>query len=179
MKIIVGKISLKKIIALIIGFLGVYLSIYKGKFCLITLKKTNSLPLLLVFLASICFALFSIVSKNIKKDALLLNTFYFLCATVAGFFSLLFLNRPITFPPKNSLLPIIINGTLVNGISYVLWVEALKRISTPLAASLVFLTPILGASYLIIFFHEPFNSIYIFSLILVLLSGLFSKNTMK
>jgi len=125
-------------------------------------------------LGSMCFALFSVLSKNLKKDALVLNTFYFFIATIASFLSMNAFYQ-VKLPPQNAIISILINGCLVNGVSYVIWIEGLKRIDTYIAASIVFLTPILAALYLIIFFKEPFSFIYILSLGLVIFSGLLCR----
>ncbi len=169
-------VSGKKIFGLFLGFIGVSMAITKGN---ISFQFSYNYPSLkamtLVLIGSMCFALFSVLSKNLKKDTLHLTSFYFLCATIFSFISMALFSK-IKLPPPNTIVPILINGCLVNGISYVMWIKALKKISPYIAASLVFLTPIFAAAYLIIFFNEPFNYVYILSLILIITSGLFCIN---
>ena len=168
------NISKRKLLGLIIGFLGVFIALTKGNFFHPDLIHVNTISMFLVILGSMCFALFSVLSKNLKKDALVLNTFYFFIATIASFLSMNAFYQ-VKLPPQNAIISILINGCLVNGVSYVIWIEGLKRIDTYIAASIVFLTPILAALYLIIFFKEPFSFIYILSLGLVIFSGLLCR----
>ncbi len=169
-----SKVSLKKIIGLLLGFFGVIIAFTHGETTSFSLKNTNYFSLLLVLVGSMCFALFSVLSKDIKKDVLLLNTFYFLCATIFSFLYLMLFSK-LELPSKESLLPILINGCFVNGISYVFWIEALKKIDSYLAATLVFLTPILAAIYLILFFKEPFEISYLISLFLIITAGMICR----
>ena len=75
-------------------------------------------------------------------------------------------------PPKE-IVPIIANGLLINGISYIFWIKALKSISVTSSAVFVFFTPILSLIWILIFFNEQFYLSYIIGGFLVLFSGMY------
>ncbi len=146
-----------RILGLMLGFFGVVVVLSRGKIGAIHLSSIHIL--LLVIFASLCFALFSVLSKSLKRDPVVLNIIYFFSATVASWISMCLFSRPL-LPPLPSLLPLVLNGTLVNGFSYVLWIMALRRLDASSAAALVFLTPLIASLNLVFFFGEPFLPIY-------------------
>ena len=166
------KLTLKRTLAIILGFLGVLLVITKGDFSQIHLE--NYRVDILVLIGAFGFSLFSVLSKKVHLEPYTLISVYFLTATVASFISMLWLSD-FSLPTKDALIPILINGLFVNGFSYILWVKALKKAEASFVAPFVFLTPILGALYLILFFREPLLPVYGFGLLAVILGGLLNR----
>lgn len=166
------KINIRKSISILLGFTGVFLVLSKGDFSNIHLD--NLWVDGIVLLAAFTFGLFSVLSKKINIDSTILVGIYFMVATGASLVSTLSFSE-FKLPDSQSLLPILINGIFVNGISYILWVKALKYGKASFIAPFVFLTPIISAIYLIIFFNEPFIKIYLFGMAAVVLGGLINK----
>ncbi len=162
------RLTRKKMLSIMLGFLGVILILTKGNLTQIHLGniKVDSL----VIFGAFAFALFSVLSKKVSLDAYTLNTIYFLTATISSFISML-LFSDFKLPDIHSLLPVIINGLFVNGISYLFWIKALKYAPASFVAPFVFLTPIFSSLYLVFFFGEAFLSIYLIGMALVILSG--------
>jgi drug/metabolite transporter (DMT)-like permease len=79
-------------------------------------------------------------------------------------------------PTKDSIVPVLVNGLFVNGFSYIFWIKALKEAEASFVAPLVFLTPVLSALYLIIFFQEPLLPVYGIGLLAVIIGGLLNKD---
>jgi len=154
-----------KFFSVITGFLGVALIISKGD---IVLGDDLSVYLL-VILGAFSFALFSVLSKRFSYEPLGLVTCYFAVATLCSFVSMLLLSD---FAPPKEIFAILLNGSLVNGVSYILWISALRLTKASYIAPLVFLTPVFSTFYLIIFFDEPVRWIYLLGLVLVIISGL-------
>lgn len=167
------KLTFKKSFAAALGFVGVLLVLTKGNFTEIRLD--NYFVDFLVIIAAITFALFSVLSKKVESEPYTLNTIYFFTATIASLFSMFALST-FSFPTWDSLIPILINGIFINGFSYVLWIKALKLTEASFIAPFVFLTPILSAVYLIVFFQEPFLPVYGLGLISVIAGGLLNTN---
>lgn len=163
------KLTVKRLIAVVLGFLGVFLVLTKGDFSNIHLE--NYFVDILVLVAAMVFALFSVLSKKVHLEAYTMITIYFLTATVASFISMLWLSE-FVLPTKDSIWPILINGVFVNGFSYIFWIKALKASEASFIAPFVFLTPIISALYLILFFKEPFLPIYGLGLLAVIIGGL-------
>ena len=155
-----------------LGFFGVILVLTKGNFTQIRLDNFG--VDLLVLLAAFVFGLFSVLSKKVKLEPYTLITVYFLAATVAALVSMLWLSE-LALPTKNALIPILVNGLFVNGFSYIFWLKALKAAEASFVAPFVFLTPVLAAVYLIVFFQEPMLPVYGIGLAAVIAGGLINK----
>ena len=163
------RLNARKVIAIILGFLGVLLVLSKGAVSEIELN--NPRVILLVAIGAFCFALFSVLSKNIKRASLAVTSIYFLAATVASFLSMLYFSE-FALPSSVELFPVLLNGVLVNGLSYMFWLSALKSAEASYLAPFVFITPILSAIYLILFFDEPMLPVYGVGLACVIAGGL-------
>ena len=166
------KLTFRRSISMFLGFLGVAFVLTKGNFNRIYLN--NYYVDLLVIIAALSFALFSVLSKKVKIEPYTMITGFFLTGTIISFASMLCLSR-FSLPTKATIIPILINGIFVNGYSYILWIKALKEAEASFIAPFVFLTPIIAAVYLIIFFHEPILPIYGFGLSAVVIGGLLNR----
>jgi drug/metabolite transporter (DMT)-like permease len=163
------KITKRKMLAVALGFLGVFIILSKGNFTQIHL--VNLKVDIMVLFAAFVFALFSVLSKKITLDALSLNTIYFLTATLFSFVSMIMFSH-FKVPDFKSLYPILINGLLVNGISYLFWIKALKNAKASFLAPFIFLTPIISSIYLVILFKEVFLPVYLVGMALVIIGGI-------
>ena len=67
---------------------------------------------------------------------------------------------------------VILNGMLVNGLSYVFWFAALATVQASFVAPFTYLAPVLSAIYLVLLFDEPFLPVYAAGLGLVIAGGL-------
>lgn len=163
------KLTIKKMISIVLGFIGVLFVLTKGNFSQIHLD--NMYVILLVFLGASSFALFSVIGKKIKYEPIGAITIYFLSATIASFFSMNYFST-FQIPTSNEFLPILLNGIIINGFSYLFWINALRLTQASFLAPFTFLTPILSAIYLIAIFNEPMQTAYIVGLICVIIAGL-------
>jgi len=162
------KLTIKKIVAITLGISATIL-VFIDKTQNITFKL---LPALIVLTGSFAFALFSVLSKKDNKTPIILNiTLYFLWATIFSFIALIIFDN-WTVPNKNSLIAIILNGVLINGLSYILWLEALKRGNVSTIATLVYITPILAMLWIAIFFKEHLSLYDIIAIIEIIFAGL-------
>jgi drug/metabolite transporter (DMT)-like permease len=170
------KITARKVIALVLGFLGVLMVLTRGDFSQV--QVSNPGVIAMVGLGAACFALFSVLSKGVKKDPLVVVTLYFLAACVASFVSMLGFSE-FAVPSADELLPVLINGVLVNGFSYVFWQIALKAIEASYLAPFTFITPVLSTAYLVVFFQEPFVLAYGIGLVCIVAGGLVNSVGVK
>lgn len=170
------RLSFKKITAITFGFIGVIIVLTKGDFQ--NINVSNAPVIGLVGAGAACFALFSVLSKNIKKEPLGVVTVYFLTACIASFISMLYFSD-FAFPPASELMPVLVNGILVNGFSYVFWLLALRSTEASYLATFTFITPVLSAIYLIVFFGEPVVAAYGVGLIFVVTGGLVNSMNMR
>ena len=166
------RLNLRRGLSILLGFSGVALVLTKGNFAQVRLD--NYLVDGLVLVAAFVFGLFSVLSKKIRLEQYTLLTIYFLTATVAALISMLLLSQ-FAWPIKNALLPILVNGLFVNGFSYIFWIKALKAAEASFVAPFVFLTPVLAAVYLIVFFQESLLPVYGIGLATVVVAGLLNR----
>ncbi len=162
-------LSVQKVVAIALGFAGVVTVLTKGNYTNINIS--NGSVIALVAAGAFCFALFSVLSKSVRQEPLGVTSLYFLSAGTASFFSMLYFSE-FALPSTAEIAPILLNGVLVNGFSYVLWLAALRRAEASYLAPFIFLTPILSALYLVLFFNEPVLLVYGVGLALVVASGL-------
>ncbi len=163
------RLTFKKVAAIVLGFLGVLIVLSKGD--LSQIEVSNPSVILLVGAGAFCFALFSVLSKTIKKSAIVVVSLYFLVALMASFISMHYFSE-FKLPASNEIVPILLNGVLVNGYSYIFWKKALQTTEASYLAPFTYIAPILSAIYLVLFFDEPFLMAYGVGLMLIIAGGL-------
>ncbi len=165
-------LTIKNIAAALLGFSGVLLVLSKGSFGSVRLSDGRTIAL--VLLGAFCFALFSVLGKKISIDPLIATAVYFFAAMIASGVSMLVFSG-WKVPLRSELLPILLNGILVNGVSYLFWFFALRAGSASYVAPFVYLTPVVSAVYLILLFKQPFIPVYAAGIGLVLAGGLLNS----
>lgn len=168
------RLTIRKSISMILGFLGVVFVLTKGELGAVSMQ--NLLVDGIVLCAACVFGLFSVLSKKIEFNPLVLVTVYFLAATIFSFISMLVFSH-WSLPSSAAIVPIIINGIFVNGISYIFWIQALKHGEATFVAPFVFLTPVISTLLLVLFFHEAFELGYILGISSVILAGVINRET--
>lgn len=153
------------------GICAVLLVITKGE--LTQLVLPNLSVLLWVLAGATGFALFSVLSGRVNMPSLPLNTLFFAVATIASLI-LMLAKSSFALPNIHNLLPVLVNGVLVNGISYYFWVLALRSTKAEHLSLLTFVTPLISVMYLMIFANEPFLPIYLLAFGLITASGVTS-----
>ncbi len=156
------------------GFFGILLVLTKGNIS--ELKFSNLSVALIVLLGAVSFALFSVLSKKFKGEPYTTTTLLFVGGLITSTIALFIFSKFI-WPNQDELIPVIINGAFINGISYIFWLKALEKIKASIAATLVFLAPVLSSIWIVLFFKEPFYISYAIGLSLVIIAGLVSVKT--
>lgn len=162
----------RKFFSILFGFLGVILVITKGN--LSTLNFSEIDVLLIVMLGAIAFALFSVLGKIVSVNPTNAVMIYFFSAIL---YSIVMVGTFSSFviPTYKDWFSIIVNGAFINGISYLFWIKGLKVFDASKIAPYIFITPLLAAFFLIIFFNEEVLAIYFVGLAFVILSGLINS----
>ncbi len=166
------KLTLPIAVSTILGFIGVLVVLTKGDFRHIYLANFSTD--LIVLFAAAMFGLFSVLSKKIHLEYYLDTTIYFGTAAILAFFSMTMFSH-FALPKASAIIPLIINGALINGLSYVFWLKALRYGRASFVAPLVFITPVLAALLLVIIFKEVFLPIYGLGICMVLIAGIYSQ----
>ena len=164
-------LSVRKILALFLAFLAFLLTATKG-FSLLP-SVSNIKALIVAFIAANFFALYSVLSKKfVTNDIYLEVALTFLFAFFYSFIFYIFNRQSFDFDLRGWIF-ILINGLFINGISYLFWIKAIQKIELSIAAVYLFLTPLLGALWVILFLDASLEVYYLFSLALIALSIIF------
>ncbi len=158
------RLNLTKLISIAISFFGVVIILTRGNPSHI--KFTSVKGDLLALLASLCFALFSVLGKKVKYDQIVSVFIYFLSATVFSLLSIKYAHiKSIT---ANSLFWLFINGAFINGISYIFWFKALKSTKASVVSNIVYLTPALSLLFISAILKERIETYSAFGLLFIL-----------
>jgi drug/metabolite transporter (DMT)-like permease len=159
-----------KALSILLGFIAAIIIFTKGS--IFTIDLSNTTVLLIVFIGAISFALFSIISKIEIRHNISYNIFlYFFWATLFSWLALLMWSEFI-IPDPESMVIIIINGMLINGLSYILWIYALSVEEASKIAPLVYISPVLSIIWAAIVFGDHITVTNIVAIALVIISGL-------
>lgn len=169
------RLTFISVFAASLGFLGIVNVLTKGD--LNSLSFDNLFANFIVLIGAFSFALFSVLSKKIQEEEYITTLLYFLGGILLSTLAMLLLSQ-FSFPSKQEIIPVVLNGAFINGISYIFWLKALHLIPASLAATLVFFTPVLSTLLIVLIFQEPFLLSNATGLVMVLIAG-FLANKQK
>lgn len=167
------RLTTNSIIATLIGFLGVVVVLTKGNISQVYLG--NITTDLLVLVAAAVFGLFSVLSKKTNYEPYTVTTIFFGSATIFSFIAMKTLST-FVIPTASTLTPLLLNGVLINGVSYILWLKALSYANASFVAQFVFLTPVIASLLIVMFFQEVFTPIYLLGMCLVIGAGIIAQS---
>ncbi len=134
------KIPLKSLLAIFISFFGVIMISTKGR--LFSFRIDEPYGVFLALSSSLIWALFFILNMRNKKDEVIR---LFLSFTFGCIYTFILLFPNISKPPLPGILGAIYIGLFEMGITFVIWIKALKYSSTTAQVNnLIYLTPFLS-----------------------------------
>lgn len=136
------KIKLKSILAIVIGFIGVVIIGTRGD--LVTLKFSNPVGVLLAVGSSVIWALFWIYNIKDKRDEVAKLFLNFVFGFIFVLIAILLFSK-IMIPQINGFLGVTYVGLFEMGITFVIWLRALKLSKTTAKVSnLIYVAPFLS-----------------------------------
>lgn len=170
-------ISVIEITGLLISFIGVILIVSKGKIFSMTFE--SPLGVVLALLSSIIWGFYWILNLKDKRDdivKLLMNfIFGFLYITILNCVMKSSFNYDII-----SVLPSIYIGIFEMGITFVLWLSALRYSeNTAKVGNLIFLSPFISLLFISIFLDENIQFFTIIGLVFIIIGSLCQKKTLN
>jgi drug/metabolite transporter (DMT)-like permease len=145
------QVTVQKVLALALSFCGIVVIVTQGDLSSVTI--TNVLGDSLAIIAALVFALFSVLGKKLQADPVVSVFLYFLTALLF-IIPTTFLFSTLALPPVSVWFWLLVNGLLVNGISYVFWFKALEHGDTAVISNALYLTPCLSFVYISWFLNE-------------------------
>lgn len=170
------KLVGRQVVGIIIGFIAVIITFTKGQ--ITQLHVENPTALLLVFSGAFCFALMSVFSRQYSIDPYISTVWLFIFSTLTSFV-LLMLFSEMRLPSKAAFWPTLVNGILINGVSYILWFKAMNTGHSAKIASVIFLSPVLSVLWLVLILNDAFEVAYIAGVLLVIISGILCIGSKK
>ncbi|WP_097026284.1 DMT family transporter [Clostridium peptidivorans] len=139
------KFSLKKGIAIGMGFLGIYLVVSRGKMG-ISIQAENIKGYVMALMGAVCYGVFSVLGKKHNYDKFLSMMFYyaFTFIYISIYLWIFYYIPAINF---KELLGLIWIGAFSGGIASVFWFLALKYGDTFKMSNMIFLTPFISLIY--------------------------------
>jgi drug/metabolite transporter (DMT)-like permease len=145
------RLTIIKLCSILISFLGIVVIVTHGR--IFTLSFTNLQGDILALGGAGVFALFSVLGKKYRYDQVVSVFIYFVTALVF-IIPTLFIFSWLKMPSFHVWLWLILNGFLVNGISYIFWFKALEYGDTSVVSNALYLTPFLSLVYIRLFLGE-------------------------
>jgi len=143
--------TVKKLCSLFISFLGIVVIVTHGS--IFTLSFTSLQGDMLALGGAGVFALFSVLGKKYQYDQVVSVFIYFVTALVF-ITPTLFLFSSLKMPSFHVWLWLLLNGFIVNGVSYIFWFKALENGDTSVISNALYLTPFLSLVYIALFLGE-------------------------
>jgi len=169
------KINVKKILAIILCFLGVYIVISKGEF--LSLTNASIKGDLFALAGAISYGFFSVVGWKKNYEVFTSMMFYFGFSFV---YSLIITISFSTIPTISfyEIIGLIWMGVFATGISFGFWFLALKHGDIIEMSSIVFITPFISLIYIHFLLGEE---ILLFSVIglFIIIFGVFLNNNWR
>ena len=145
------RLTIKKLCSLFISFLGIVVIVTHGR--LFTLSLTSLQGDILALGGAGVFALFSVLGKKYQYDQVVSVFLYFVTALVF-IIPTLFSLSSLKMPSFHVWLWLLLNGLVVNGISYIFWLKALEYGDTSVISNALYVTPFLSLVSIALFLGE-------------------------
>ncbi len=160
------RVTVRKIFAIILSFLGIIIVITRGDIG--NVHFTNLTGDILALGGAFVFALFSILGKKNAYDRVVAALIYFSIALVLSFITMLLFSS-WRIPSTTTLLWLLYNGILVNGVTYIWWFKALDNLKTHVVSTTLYLTPFISLLYISFLLPEPIMLTSLIGLVIIVI----------
>lgn len=166
------KIHIRSILAILVSFLGVIIISTRGNPT--TLQLENPLGIFLALFSSLIWALFFILNVRDKRDEICK---LFLSFTFGFLISLAIFIFDRKLPDLRGILGAVYIGLFEMGITFVIWVRALKLSQTTAQVNnLIYLTPFLALFFLNVSTHEKILPSTLIGIVFIIAGIILQRN---
>ncbi|MGE5631105.1 MAG: DMT family transporter [Caulobacteraceae bacterium] len=163
------KVSMDRIICILLGITGIVLIIYKGN-----VGGDTAASLTLGIIASLTFGLYTVLGK-LKTEGISSITMICYSSILGSIFyiPILLVNKvSLFYIPQGAVLKVAYLSVFLSGIAYITYMEALKILTASKGSMVFFLKPVLASILAVMFLGETLSLKTIIGMILVLI-GIF------
>ena len=171
------KITIRKIIAIIISFIGVIIVSSNGD--LLNIEKSNIIGTIYCILAAISYGLFSVLNKKQNYNKFTSMMLFYLTSFCISLIYCLSAKK-IFIPETNQLLGLLWIGVFTSAIAFTSWALALEKGDTAGISNIAYITPFITLVWTSVILREKLSIYSIIGLIIIIL-GIFiqMKNNKK
>ncbi|NLZ17549.1 MAG: DMT family transporter [Desulfobulbaceae bacterium] len=167
------KLSRSQLAAVGVSFCGAIIIATKGE--LTSFGGVSGLGILLAAVSTLIWALFWLVNARSSQDPVVQLFLGFSAALVCIILAVPLFGG-LEWPPVQAILPLIYVGLFEMGLTFVLWLTALKRAKSAASiGNLVYCTPFLSLVFLHLIVGEAIHSATFIGLVLIVASLLFQE----
>ena len=162
------KIFIKKILAIIISFIGVIIVTSNGN---LNIDGNSLIGTLYCILAAISYGLFSVLNKKKNYNKYLSMMLFYLVSFIVSLIYTL-LNNGMFIPQTNQLIGLLWIGIFTSAIAFTSWALALEKGNTIKISNLAYITPFLSLIWTGLILKEVISIYTVIGLIVIIL-GIF------
>ncbi len=167
------KLSPAQLAAVAVSFLGAIIIATKGQ--LTSFGGVNGQGVLLAAASTLIWAVFWLLNARSRIDPVLQLFLGFAAALFCIVMAMPFFGG-LVLPPQQALLPLVYVGLFEMGLTFVLWLTALKRAKSAASiGNMVYCTPFLSLVFLHLIVGEAIHSATFIGLVLIVASLLFQE----
>ena len=163
------KMTLRKVIAIILSFIGVIIVTAKGD--LLNIEKNSIIGAIYCILAAVSYGLFSVLNKQKGYNKFLSMMLYYLSSFIISLLYILFSNNTISLQ-LNEVLGLTWIGIFTSATAFTSWAIALEKGNTAKISNLAYITPFLSLIWTSLLLKEDFSIYSVIGLIAIVL-GIF------
>ena len=163
------KITIRKIIAIIISFIGVIMVSSNGN--LLNIEKSSILGTIYCTLAAISYGLFSVLNKKQEYNKFTSMMLYYLFSFCISLMYCLCAKKTF-IPEKNQLFGLLWIGVFTSAVAFTSWALALEKGDTARISNIAYITPFISLIWTSIILKEELRVYSILGLIIIIL-GIF------
>ena len=173
------KLTKRKIIAVLLSFIGVILVTSNGD--ILNIEINSIVGMIYCILAAVAYGLFSVLNKKKNyNNYVSMMLFYFTSFCISLIYSLI--TKKIFIPELNQLLGLLWRGIFTCAIAFTSWAIALKEGDTTKISNMAYITPFLSLIWTSVILKENIKISSILGLIIIIM-GIFiqmnNKNSKK
>ena len=166
------KMTKAKIASLLLALVGIIIISLKDGITGFT--NEMFLGILASFMSAVVYAIFSVFNKKYAYDQYAVQFINFFVAALCALFYCLF-TKTLDHLTGSSILSVIWNGAICNGLAYLLWGIALNKGDTTKISLMAYLSPLFTMLFSYILLKEEISIITIIGLLFIL-SGIVVQN---
>lgn len=170
------RLSLGKVAAIILGFLGVFIIATNGY--IFSFRLSNPLGDLMAFTAAISWGLFSNLGRWLKRNNALCNYIFQWIAFILSAIAM-FAVSDFVLPSWKTLLLILCVSTTNLSLGLSIWFKILKTVPTTLVACMTFITPFINLVFITVFLGEKITGPQILGALAIVLGILLQSGVLK